>query len=108
MPKARTPQSRNPLVRFQRGFEDAFELVRGGYRRSAVDAMRTAGVRDRSSASSGFQSAGAVVFLGRNFFPNVDADDPDACAHQVAPASRKSAIKFADVQKAIRKVIPPD
>jgi multidrug efflux pump subunit AcrB len=38
------PPSRNPLVRFQRGFERRFERFRGGYRDLLALALRTAPV----------------------------------------------------------------
>src|SRR6267378_1232767 len=66
------PPSRNPLVRFQRGFEARFERVRGGYRDLLSMAMRQRPVF-------------VIGFL-----------------------VEESANQFADVQKAIRKVIPPD
>ncbi|MEX7246404.1 efflux RND transporter permease subunit, partial [Pseudomonas aeruginosa] len=38
---AGTPTSRNPLVRFQRGFEARFERFRGGYGRLLERALAT-------------------------------------------------------------------
>jgi multidrug efflux pump subunit AcrB len=49
-----------------------------------------------------------VPFLGRNFFPSVDAGS--ILMHvrtQVGTRVEESASQFADVQKAIRKIIPP-
>src|SRR5712672_1721463 len=103
------PPSRNPLVRFQRGFEARFEHVRGGYR----DLLGLALTR-RPVFVIGFLSFVGVSFLlvpylGRNFFPSVDAGG--ILMHvrtQVGTRVEETANQFADVQKAIRKIIPPD
>jgi multidrug efflux pump subunit AcrB len=103
------PPSRNPLVRFQRGFEARFERVRGGYR----DLLSLAMLR-RPVFVIGFLGFVGVSFLlvpylGRNFFPSVDAGS--ILMHvrtQVGTRVEESANQFADVQKAIRKIIPSD
>jgi multidrug efflux pump subunit AcrB len=103
------PPSRNPLVRFQRGFEARFERVRGGYR----DLLSLAMLR-RPAFVTGFLGFVGVSFLlvpylGRNFFPSVDAGS--ILMHvrtQVGTRVEESANQFADVQKAIRKIIPSD
>ena len=49
-----------------------------------------------------------VPFLGRNFFPSVDAGA--ILMHVRTPVGTRieeTADQFADVQKAIRKIIPP-
>jgi multidrug efflux pump subunit AcrB len=102
------PPSRNPLVRFQRDFEARFERVRGGYR----DLLSLAMAR-RPVFAIGFLGFVAVSFLlvpylGRNFFPAVDSGS--ILMHvrtQVGTRVEESANQFADVQKAIRKIIPP-
>jgi len=102
------PPSRNPLVKFQRGFEARFERVRGGYRDVLSLAMRR-----RPLFVIGFLglvgvSFLLVPFLGRNFFPSVDAGSILMHARtQVGTRVEETANQFADVQKAIRKVIPP-
>jgi multidrug efflux pump subunit AcrB len=103
------PPSRNPLVRFQRGFETRFERIRAGYR----DLLTLAMAR-RPAFVIGFLGLVAVSFLlvpylGQNFFPSVDAGS--ILMHvrtQVGTRVEESANQFADVQKAIRKIIPPD
>src|SRR5476651_2437077 len=102
------PPSRNPLVRFQRAFEARFERIRGGYR----DLLSMALGR-RPVFVTGFLAFVAVSFLlvpflGRNFFPSVDAGA--ILMHvrtQVGTRVEESANQFADVQKAVRKIIPP-
>ena len=93
---------------FQRGFEARFERIRGGYRDLLTLAMRR-----RPLFVIGFLGFVAasfllVPFLGRNFFPSVDAGS--ILMHvrtQVGTRVEESANQFADVQKAIRKIIPP-
>ena len=76
------PPSRNPLVRFQRGFEAGFERIRGGYRGllSMALARRPIFVDRLSRLRRGFVPAGAVsraqlLSVGRCRL------DPDACPH---------------------------
>src|SRR6201996_7629895 len=103
------PRSRNPLKRFQQGFEARFERVRGGYR-----GMLELALAHRPTFVIGFLSFVAVSFLlvpflGRNFFPAVDAGN--ILMHvrtQVGTRVEDAAGQFAEVQKAIRKIIPPD
>src|SRR4051794_1452391 len=101
--------SRNPLVRFQRGFEARFERVRGVYRDLLALTMQR-----RPLFLVGFLGFVAVSFLlvpflGRNFFPSVDAGS--ILMHvrtQVGTRVEESANQFAEVQKAIRRIIPLD
>jgi multidrug efflux pump subunit AcrB len=103
------PPSRNPLVMFQRGFEARFERVRAGYLNLLSGAMRR-----RPLFVTGFLGFVAVSFLlvpylGRNFFPSVDAGS--ILMHvrtQVGTRVEETANQFADVQTAIRKIIPPN
>jgi multidrug efflux pump subunit AcrB len=103
------PPTRNPLLRFQRGFEARFERVRGGYR----DLLSLAMAR-RPVFVIGFLGFVGVSFLlvpylGRNFFPSVDAGS--ILMHvrtQVGTRVEESANQLADIQKAVRKIIPPD
>jgi multidrug efflux pump subunit AcrB len=102
-------RSRNPLVRLQRGFEAGFERFRAGYRE-----LLTMALKHRPTFVIGFLGlVGAsfllVPYLGQNFFPSVDAGQ--ILMHvrtQVGTRLEESANQFADVQKAIRKIIPPD
>ena len=102
------PPTRNPLVRFQRAFEARFERIRAGYH----DLLSMALGR-RPLFVTGFLAVVAlsfllVPFLGRNFFPSVDAGN--ILMHvrtQVGTRVEETANQLADVQKAIRKIIPP-
>ena len=100
--------SRNPLVRFQRGFEARFERIRGGYRDLLSLAMQRRPVFVIGFLGFVGVSFLLVPYLGRNFFPTVDAGA--ILIHvrtQVGTRVEESANQFADVQKAIRKIIPP-
>ena len=101
-------RSRNPLVRFQRGFEARFERVRGGYRDLLTMAMARRPLFVTLFLGLIGVSFLLVPYLGRNFFPSVDAGA--ILMHvrtQVGTRVEESANQFADVQKAIRKIIPP-
>jgi CzcA family heavy metal efflux pump len=103
------PPSRNPLVWLQRGFEAGFERFRSGYRD-----LLTLALHHRPTFVIGFLGFVGVSFvlvpyLGQNFFPSVDAGQ--ILMHvrtQVGTRLEESANQFADIQKAIRKIIPPD
>jgi hypothetical protein len=90
-------RSRNPLVRFQRGFED-----RGSSGcATAIGPART-GARSSQGFRRGFMafvlaSFPLVPFLGQNFFPAVDGGQILIHARcRSAPRGGKSAVRFAD------------
>ena len=95
-------------MRFQRGFEARFARLRAGYH----DLLALA-IAHRGSSSRDFSAFIAVSFLlapflGRNFFPQVDGGQ--ILLHVRAPVGMRieeTAARFADVEKAIREVIPP-
>src|SRR5476649_1354549 len=99
--------SSNPLVRFQKGFERAFESVRSRYR-----TMLEFALTNRNWFVTGFFAFTLVSFalvplLGRNFFPDVDAGQ--ILLHVRAPVGvrvEKTAQIFADVEGSIRQIIP--
>jgi multidrug efflux pump subunit AcrB len=102
------PRSRNPLVRFQRAFEVRFERVRLGYRELLMMALA-----HRPIFVTGFllfvvASFALAPFLGRDFFPTVDAGQILMHARvRIGTRVEESANQFADIQKAIRQIIPP-
>jgi len=103
------PPTRNPLVWFQRGFESRFERFRETYRD-----LLTLALHHRPTFVIGFlafvgTSFVLVPYLGENFFPSVDAGQILMHARsQIGTRLEESANLFADMQKAIRKIIPPD
>jgi multidrug efflux pump subunit AcrB len=105
---AAAPASRNPLVRFQRGFETRFERIRGGYRALLARLI----VHRRAFLPAFFAcvllSFLLVPFLGRNFFPSVDSGQ--ILMHvraQVGTRVEETANRFAEIENAVRQIIPP-
>ncbi len=102
------PRSRNPLVWLQRGFEAQFEQARRVYREILAMALAR-----RAVFVSGFfvLIAGSFFlapYLGRNFFPSVDAGQILMHARtQIGTRIEETADEFADIRKAIRQIIPP-
>src|SRR6266851_5293480 len=100
--------SKNPLVRFQHGFENGFARLRAGYH----DLLALV-IEHRGRFVGGFLAFIAISFLlapflGRNFFPQVDGGQ--MLLHVRAPVGMRieeTAARFANVEKAIREVIPP-
>jgi multidrug efflux pump subunit AcrB len=87
------PPTRNPLVRFQRGFEARFEKMRGELSRPAGHGDgASAHLRDRLPRLRGaVVRAGAG--LGRNFFPDVDAGQ--ILMHVRAPVGTRTGAERA-------------
>src|SRR5271163_2356178 len=106
---AALPPTRNPLVWFQRGFEHRFEQFRSGYRDLLVLALRHRPTFVVAFLAFVLASFAMVPYLGQNFFPSVDAGQILMHARlQVGTRLEESANQFADIQKAIKKIIPPD
>jgi len=101
--------SRNPLVRFQRGFEARFEGVRHRYRNILQGALG-----NRKGFVLGFlvvvfASFALVPFLGSNFFPAVDSGQVLIHARvPVGTRAEETAQRFARIDQAIRGVIPSE
>jgi multidrug efflux pump subunit AcrB len=100
--------SRNPLARFQSGFQERFERVRAQYR-----GLLQLALGHRRGFVTGFlafvlASFLLVPMLGRNFFPAVDSGRILMHARlQVGTRVEDSANVFGRIQNAIRQVIPP-
>ena len=102
------PTSRNPLVRFQRGFEARFMRLRAGYHDLLALAIRHRGMFIPGFLGFVLISFLLAPFLGRNFFPQVDGGQ--ILMHVRAPVGMRieeTAARFGDVEKAIRSIIPP-
>jgi len=96
------------LSRFQRGFEARFERFRESYRN--LLAMALAHRKVFVIGFLGFVAASFVLlpFLGSNFFPSVDAGQ--ITLHVRPPVGTRiehAAAMFGDVEREIRKTIPP-
>jgi len=97
-----------PLSRFQRGFEARFDRFRESYRN--LLAMALAHRKMFVIGFLGFVVASFVLlpFLGSNFFPSVDAGQ--ITLHVRPPVGTRiehAAAMFGDVEREIRKTIPP-
>src|SRR5277367_1731719 len=69
----RAAETRNPLVKFQRKFERGFENFRNNYQRLLETTLENRGLFAISFVIFCVLSLGLVFFLGRDFFPQVDA-----------------------------------
>jgi multidrug efflux pump subunit AcrB len=98
---------KNPLLRFQRGFEARFERLRHGYH-----GLLQRSIQKRKPFLLGFTAVVAlsfllVPFLGSNFFPAVDSGQ--VLIHARVPVGTRieeTAARFAKIEQAIRRVIP--
>ncbi|USI74873.1 efflux RND transporter permease subunit [Sphingomonas morindae] len=101
--------TRNPLARFQRGFEARFEQSRARY---GVLLSRALAARGRFVALflvAVLLSLLLIPFLGRNFFPSVDAGQ--ITLHVRAPVGSRiedTAAEFDRIERRIRQLIPAD
>ncbi|RDJ00560.1 AcrB/AcrD/AcrF family protein [Dyella solisilvae] len=103
------PPPTSVLGRFQRGFVERFEKFRAGY-----SGLLNLALQHRKVFVLGFLGFVLLSFLllpglGRNFFPDVDGGQ--ILVHARAPVGTRvevTAAQFADMEKAIREVIPPD
>jgi CzcA family heavy metal efflux pump len=103
------PPTRNPFVKFQRGFEARFERLRAAYialLRLALASSRRFVVIFLAVVVASF---GLVPFLGENFFPSIEA--PTIRLHVRAPTGTRieqTARLVDQVEGEIRKTIPPE
>ena len=101
--------TRNPFKLFQRGFEHAFENMRLRYR----DLLEGTLGHRAAFLTFSFAFIGASFFLapylGRNFFPSVNSGQ--ILMHvrcEIGTRVEESARQFAQIQKAIRDIIPAE
>jgi multidrug efflux pump subunit AcrB len=99
---------KNSLVRLQHRFEQRFEQFRAGYHRYLNLAMARRGPFVAGFLAFVFLSLLLVPFLGRNFFPAVDAGE--ISLHVRAPVGTRieeTAALFDHIEARIRRIIPP-
>ncbi|MDE0854155.1 MAG: efflux RND transporter permease subunit, partial [Nevskia sp.] len=99
---------RNPLVLMQRSFEQRFERVRAAYRELLRMALANSGMFVAGFLGVVLLSFVLVPWLGRNFFPAVDAGQINI--HVRAPIGTRieeTAFTFARVEDQIRRIVPP-
>jgi multidrug efflux pump subunit AcrB len=98
---------RNPLARFQRGFEQRFEAFRLGYRRVLELALRHRRIFISGVIAFVLASFALAPWLGENFFPSVDGGQ--ILMHvRAQPGTRieETARLCDEVEAAVRNVIP--
>ncbi len=103
------PPTRNPLVKFQRGFERRFEGLRNVYR-----GLLELALHNQKTLIVGFLGAvilsfGLFPYLGQNFFPDIDSGEIKL--HVRAQTGTRLEEVRRQVEKiglTIRGIIPPD
>jgi multidrug efflux pump subunit AcrB len=102
-------RSRNPLRRFQEGFEHHFSRVRNGYRSLLLLALGRPRRFMAGFLAAVIVSFGLAPFLGENFFPAMDSGQ--ILMHvRAQPGTRieETARLFDQVEQVVRRTIPPD
>ncbi len=98
---------RNPLVRFQRGFEDRFTVARSRYAALLSRVLEARGLFTGGFLIFAVASLVLVPFLGRNFFPAVDSGA--IALHVRAPAGTRieeTSALFMRIEEEVRRRIP--
>jgi multidrug efflux pump subunit AcrB len=99
--------SRNPLVRFQRGFERVFETVRTYYR-----GLLKLCLQNRGKVITGFfgftlLSFGLAPYLGQDFFPSIDGGQIKIHLRAQTGTRIEETTKLCDrIGEAIHQIIP--
>jgi CzcA family heavy metal efflux pump len=102
-------RSRNPVLRFQQGFERRFERFRGQYRALLVKALEAPKTFMAAFLACVVLSFALAPFLGSNFFPAVDSGQ--ILMHvRGQPGTRieEMARLFEHVEQTVRETIPSD
>jgi multidrug efflux pump subunit AcrB len=105
----RARPSRNPLVRFQRGFERAFEAVRAHYL-----GLLQLSLRNRGKVIAGFMgftllSLALAPYLGEDFFPSVDGGQIKLHVRAQTGTRIEETTKLCDrIGEAVHNIIPTD
>ncbi|MDR3703118.1 MAG: efflux RND transporter permease subunit [Candidatus Sulfopaludibacter sp.] len=106
--KHATARSRNPLVLFQRGFEQVFESIRESYRTVLAYLLSA-----RRFFVPAFLLACAsllllIPFLGQDFFPNTDSGQFILHVRAKSGTRIEETARLCDlVENSIRRTVPP-
>jgi multidrug efflux pump subunit AcrB len=104
---AALPASHNPWVRFQRAFEHRFETVRAQYQDILKLTMQRRGLFATVFLAAVLMSFALVPFLGRDFFPNIDAGQIKLHIRAQTGTRIEETARLCDqIEAAIRDVIP--
>ncbi len=108
-PHEHRQRTRNPFRLMQHGFEHAFESLRVGYRGLLENALTHRAVFLAFSLAFMAGSFFLVPYLGHNFFPAVDSGQILMHARlDIGTRVEESARRFAEIQNAIREIIPAE
>jgi CzcA family heavy metal efflux pump len=102
------PRTRNPLLRFQQGFEARFERFRARYRTLLTMALGRPKTFMATFLACVLLSFVLAPFLGSNFFPSVDSGQ--ILMHvRAQPGTRieETARLFEQIEQTVRSTIPP-
>ena len=102
-------RSRNPLKRFQAGFERVFTVIRGRYRSLLAVALEYPKTVIIGFVVLVILSLGLEPFLGENFFPSVNSGQ--ILMHvRAQPGTRieETARLFDFIEQTVRSTIPPN
>ena len=108
-PNSPPRRTRNPLKRFQEGFEARFSRVRDTYRSALLLALGRPKTFIAGFLVIVLLSFGLEPFLGQNFFPSVNSGQ--ILMHVRAQAGTRieeTARLFDLVEQTVRQTIPPD
>jgi multidrug efflux pump subunit AcrB len=101
--------SRNPLKRFQLGFEHRFGKIREGYHRLLTGLLGRPKLFAAGFLACTVSSFVLVPFLGQNFFPSVDAGQILIHVRSQAGTRIEETARLCDeVEHKIRQTIPPN
>ena len=99
--------SRNPFVRFQRGFENGFERVRAGYQVLLMKLVFSRKVFVPAFLVVCLCAFLLVPFLGQDFFPNTDSGQFILHVRGKTGLRIEETARLADqVEASIRRTIP--
>ncbi len=107
--RATLPPTRNPLLLFQRIFEEKFEAFRDRYMEVLTGLMGMRKAFAIAFVGAVAASFALVPFLGSDFFPSVDGGQ--ILMHVRTPVGTRieeTAGRFDRVQQAVRRVIPAE
>jgi multidrug efflux pump subunit AcrB len=99
--------SRNPLVKFQRGFERGFEAVRSVYQGILQLCLRNPGRLIAGFLGFTVLSFALAPYLGQNFFPDVDGGQIKIHVRAQTGTRLEEATRLNDrIGQSIRQIIP--
>ncbi|HQT80356.1 MAG TPA: efflux RND transporter permease subunit, partial [Rhodopila sp.] len=100
-------KSRNPLLRFQRAFDDRFERLRIGYRETLTFLMDRRAVVIPVFLLGSVAAFALVPWLGQNFFPSTDSGQFILHMRAKTGTRIEETARIADlVETRIRQIIP--